>query len=237
MENKPALETNVVKPSLSIFENETEYRLISLESEINLDSKINDIENYLYNNHGRGKSESEKDALYGQAKQLWENYAEVLRDIHFTFYLNRKQYQFLTDLLIDKMEYDVNTVFLAIELTDMLGEWRGTGTAKDDTTVQGYIADATEITYIYHLTSKHKVKGLSNSSYRFAEVLKRIGAISKIIAYYDTHAKNFSKEIQNWVATFEDGVTVEGNDYGASRISTESSTKKSKKKEETTTQE
>jgi len=241
MENKPALETNVVKPSLSIFENETEYRLISLESEVNLDSRIKDIEEYLYNNLGRGKSESEKDALYGKAKELWEKYAEVLRDIHFTFYLNRKQYQFLTDLLIDKMEYDVNTVFLAIELTDMLGEWKGTGTAKDDTTIQGYIADATEITYIYHLISKHKVKGLSNSSYRFAEVLKRIGAISKIIAYYDTHAKNFSKEIQNWVATFENGILVDDSDYGAARIlASEASakeSKKSKKKEEETTQE
>lgn len=237
MENKPTLETNVVKPSLSIFENETEHRLISLESEINLDSKIKDIENYLYSNHGKGKPEVEKDALYGKAKELWEQYAESLRDIHFTFYLNRKQYQFLTDLLIDKMEYDVNTVFLAIELTNMLGEWKETGTAKDDTTLQGYTADATEITYIYHLISKHKVKGLTNSSYRFAEVLKRIGAISKIIAYYDTHAKNFSKEIQNWVATF-DGVLVDGSDYGAARILEEESstkeTKKSKKKEETT---
>ena len=236
--NKPKLETNVVKPSLCIFEKDKEYRMVTMEAEVNLDSKIKDIEDYLYNNHGRGKSEAEKDALYGQAKQYWENYAEALRNIHFTFYLNRKQYQFLTDLLINKMEYDVNTVFLAIELTDMLGEWKSSGSStKDDVSLNGYVADATEITYIYHLISKHKVNGLSNSSYRFAEVLRRIGAISKIIAYYDTHAKNFSKEIQNWVATFEDGVLVDDSDYGAARITAskeEEPKKKSKKKEETT---
>jgi hypothetical protein len=63
----------------------------------------------------------------------------------------------------------------------MLGEWHEIESSKDDKTVQGYKADPTEVTYIYHLIPKHKVKGLSNSSYRFAEILKRIGTISKII--------------------------------------------------------
>ena len=134
------------------------------------------------------------------------------------------------------MEYDVNTIFLAIELTEMLGEWKNTGSAKDDKSVQGYISDATEITYIYHLIAKHKVKGLKNASYRFAEVLKRIGNISKVIAYYDTHAKNLSKDIQDWVASFEDGVFIEGKDWGKTpEASTESTEpKKGKKKTETT---
>jgi len=235
---KQVLETNVVKPSLSIFENEQEHRLISVETEINLDSKIADIENFVNNNTGKGKSELEKDNLYGEAKELWNKYAESLRDVHYTFYLNRKQYQFLTDLLLEGLEYDVNTIFLAIELTEMLGEWKNTGSAKDDKTVQGYISDATEITYIYHLIAKHKVKGLKNTSYRFAEVLNRIGKISKIIAYYDTHAKNLSKDIQDWVASFEEGVYVDGKDWGKTpEASTETSTetkKSSKKKSETT---
>ena len=233
MENKPVLETNVVKPAVSIFENETECRLIDVQTEISLDSKINEIENFMNNNHGRGKSELEKDDLYLAAKNLWEEYAALLRDMNFTFFLNRKQYQFLTDLLIDKMEYDVNTIFLAIELTNMLGQWKESGTSKDDTTLQGYPSDATEVTYMYHLISKHKVKGLSNSSYRFAEVLKRIGSISKVIAYYDTHAKNLSKDIQNWVATFEEGVQVEVKNWGTLDEKTD---KPTKKKKETSTE-
>jgi hypothetical protein len=212
--SQQVIETNVVKPELSFTEKEQEYRLISFQAEVALDEKIKEIEDFMNNNHGRGKSEQEKDDLYTSAKKLWEEYAAKLRDVHFTFYLNRKQYQFLTDLLIDKMEYDVNTVFLAIELTDMLGDWKNTGTNKDDVSLQGYTTDATEITYIYHLISKHKVKGLSNSSYRFAEVLKRIGSISKVIAYYDTAAKNSSKDIQNWVASFEPNIQVEGKDWG-----------------------
>lgn len=224
------LETNVVKPKLSIFENETEYRLITTEAEYNLDNHIKTIETFMTGNHGRGKSEAEKDKLYTDAKELWNKYAETLRDVEYTFYLNRKQYQFLTDLLTDKLEYDVNTVFLAIDLTNMLGEWHNEGTSKDDKSLKGYSTDATEITYIYHLISKHKVNGLKHSTYRFAEVLRKIGDISKVIGYYDTHAKNLSKEIQEWVATFEDGVIVEGKSYGVTE--TEEKPKRKSKKEE-----
>jgi hypothetical protein len=206
---KQQYETSVVKPKLSLFENEEELRLISSTDESTLDKIISDIENYITTNDGKGKTELEKDNLYATAIEMWNQYATLLKNVKYTFYLNRKQYQFLTDLLLEKLEYDVNTVFFAIELTNMLGEWKEEGTAKDDKTVKGYSSDATEITYIYHLIAKHKVKGLSHSSYRFAEVLQRIGDISKVIAYYDTHAKNFSKEIQNWVASFEDGVVVE----------------------------
>ena len=236
---KQVLETNVVKPSLSIFENEKEHRLITVETEVNLDSKIADIENFMNNNTGKGKTEEEKDQLYADVKELWNKYAETLRDVHYTFYLNRKQYQFLTDLLLEGLEYDVNTIFLAIELTEMLGEWKNTGSSKDDKSVQGYVADATETTYIYHLISKHKIKGLKNASYRFAEVLKRIGMISKVIAYYDTLAKSLSKDIQDWVASFEDGVSIDGKPWGLDTLTPveeikEKATKSKKKKQETT---
>ena len=210
---KPVYETHVVKPNLSFFQEEREYRFISVTDEINLDDKINELESLMSNKTGKGKTEKEKDDLYGEAKNLWGQYADLLRNVKYTFYLNRKQYQFLTDLLIEKLEYDVNTVFFAIELTDMLGEWKEESNYKNDTSFKDYTSDATEVTYIYHLISKHKVKGLSHSSYRFAEILKKIGEISKVISYYDTHAKNFSKEIQEWVASFEDGVVIEGKPH------------------------
>jgi len=197
------IQTNVVKPSLSCIMGEESYRLITNESEYSLDSKINDIENYMANNHGLNQTELIKDNLYGEAKVLWGNYATALRDTRYTFYLTRKQFNFITDLLLLHLEYDVNTVFLAIELTDMLGVWKESGKFKDDSEVKSYTADATEITYMYHLIAKHTVKGLTKSSYLFAEILRKIGDISKIISYYDTAAKNLSSEIQKWIASFE----------------------------------
>jgi hypothetical protein len=79
----------------------------------------------------------------------------------------------------------------------------------DDNQLVPFPVNATEITYIYHLIAKHKVKGLTKEAYLFSEVLKRIGAISKVFNYYDTCGKNLSTDIQNWVTTFEEGVSFE----------------------------
>jgi hypothetical protein len=211
MENKQQIETNVIKPRLSITEGGVDYRLISPDSVVQLDTAITEITGFMMNNHGMGKTDFEKDDLYAHTQMLWNKYASILRDVKLTFYLNRKQFRYVTELLRDKLEYDVNTIFLAIELTNMLGEWVNEGTAKDDLTIKGYESDATEITYMYHLIAKHKVKGLSENSYLFAQVLRKIGEVSKIINYYDTTAKNLSTEIQNWVASFEENtIAVEG---------------------------
>lgn len=201
MENQ--IETNVVKPKLSIFNKEIEYRLISTQDETKLDEKILEIEKFMANNNGFGQDDKFKDELYAKGKSLWNQYAEILRDTNYTFYLNRKQYNYITSLLKDKLEYDVNTVFLAIELTDMLGEWLMSEKHKDDDDFKNFTADATNITYMYHLIAKHKVKGLTRDTYLFAEILRKIGDISKILNFYDTAAKNLSKEIQEWVASFE----------------------------------
>jgi hypothetical protein len=200
---KQQLDNNVIKPKISFNVDGTEYRLISSEDEIQLDSKIDIISTFMANNNGFGKSEEYKDELYARAKELWQQYATVLRDVKYTFWMNRKHFQYITTLLLEKLEYDVNTVFFAIELTNMLGSWKKEGTNKNDVDYKTYTADATEVTYMYHLIAKHKIKGLTNEAYMFAEVLRKIGDISKVISYYDTAAKNLSKDIQTWVASFE----------------------------------
>lgn len=203
------IETNVVKPEIKFFENEEEFVILDSKWETSLDSKILEIEAYIKENSGKGKSETEKDELYKNAQEIWKGYASVLTETKYNFFLNRKQYKFLTDLILQKMEYDVNTVFFAIELTNLLGEMKSSSNYNNDVDLIAFPVNATEITYIYHLISKHKVKGLTNNSYLFAQVLRRIGDISKVFNYYDTAGKNLSTDIQNWVVTFEDGVTSE----------------------------
>ncbi len=203
---KNNIETLVVKPKLSIFNNEIEHELISLDYVEKMDSKYKELEKYMTTNCGYGKSDIEKDELYSNAKELWNEYATSIRESIYNFYLNRKQYQYIITLLRDKLEYNVDTVFIAIDLTNMLGVWVNDSSVKDDITLKGYPVNATEITYIYHLISKHKEKGLTDRTYRFAEILRRIGEISKIVSYYDNIAKTLSKEIQQWVSLFEDPI-------------------------------
>ena len=201
------IETNVIKPDVTFMENEIEQLLLTPENESALDSKIEEINDYMINNHGEGKSAEEKDELYKNSQMLWKELSVVMTNAKYNFHLNRKQYKFLTDLILKHLEYDTNTVFFAIELTELLG---GMKEAKytNDTDLVSFPVNATEITYIYHLISEHKVKGLTNAAYYFAQVLRRIGAISKEFNYYDATAKNLSTQIQDWVLSFEEGVNI-----------------------------
>lgn len=202
------IETNTIKPELSFTENDQNYLIFTKEEETKLDSKIEEIENYLNKNAGPKKDEQEKDEYYKQAQNLWHGFVNGLKDAKYQFYLNKAEHKFLTELILTKIEYDVNTVFFAIELTNMLG---GLKDAKytNEKDLLSFPVNATEITYIYHLISKHKVKGLTKDAYTFSKVLIRIGSISKVFNYYETASKNLSKDIQDWVLTFDEGVSIE----------------------------
>ena len=202
------IETNVVRPEISFFENEMDNLILTPIYESELENKISLIEEYITTNTGKGLSDSEKDELYSNSQDLWKNYTNTLRDTKYNFHLNRSQWKFLTDLVLSKLEYDVNTVFFAIELTDLLGTMRD-AKYTNDTDLVSFPVDATEITYVYHLISPYKVKGLTKEAYMFSQVLRRIGSISKVFNYYDTYGKNISVDIQNWITSFEEGVTVE----------------------------
>ena len=215
------IETNVVKPEIKFFENETENLTITPINEALLDGRIQTIEDFMTNNDGTGKSDEDKDNLYKTSQDLWKDYTNTLRDVKYNFHLNRVQWKFLTDLLLTKLEYDVNTVFFAIELTELLGNMKDVKYSNDDQLI-AFPVNATEITYIYHLISKHKVKGLTKDSYTFSKVLVRIGNISKLFNYYDSYAKNLSTDIQNWVTSFEEGVVVEKKTKKTKTIEVES---------------
>jgi hypothetical protein len=200
------IETNVIKPEVKFLHNDVEYFLMDQSTESTLDTKVNNINQFMSLNEGKGKSDEEKDSLYRDAQMLWSDFASSLKEAKYNFYLNRPQHKFLTNLILTKLEYDTNTVFFAIELTEMLS---GMKDAKyvNDTDIVPFAVNTTEITYIYHLISKHKIQGLTRDAYTFAQILRKIGEISKIFNYYDAMGKSLSTEVQDWVAAFEDGVT------------------------------
>ena len=204
------IQTNVVKPSVIFTENDIDYRNISEEFENNLDTKYQAVLDFTKENNGKGKSDLEKDNLYKDAQQLWTDYTNALKSTKYNFNLNRAQWKYLSDLIQGKLEYDINTVFIAIELTEVLGTMREDSKIfNNDNDSFTFLVNATEITYIYHLIAEHKVKGLTKDTYTFSEILKRIGAVSKVFNYYDTIGKNLAADIQDWVACFDENVTME----------------------------
>lgn len=204
------IQTNVVKPSVIFTENDIDYRNIGEDFENNLDTKYQAVLDFTKNNDGKGKSDLEKDNLYKDAQQLWADYTNALKSTKYNFNLNRAQWKYLSDLIQGKLEYDINTVFIAIELTEVLGTMREDSKIfNNDNDSFAFLVNATEITYIYHLIAEHKVKGLTKDTYTFSEILKRIGAVSKVFNYYDTIGKNLAADIQDWVACFDENVTME----------------------------
>lgn len=204
MSNK--VETNVIKPETSIFVNESMFRLIEIESEIGLDSGISSIESYLSSTSGYNKTETEKDECYLTAQNKFKDFRSILKDLKINFYVNRVQFNYLTDLILKKLEYNADSVFFAIELTDLMGNISGMKFANDEE-VKPIKVNPTEITYVYHLISQHKVKGLTKDAYTFSKILRRIGEIAKIVSYYDNKAKELSGLIKDWAAS-----TLNGND-------------------------
>jgi hypothetical protein len=204
------IQTNVVKPSVIFTENDIDYRNIGEDFENNLDAKYQAVLDFTKNNNGKDKTDLEKDNLYKDAQQLWADYTNALKSTKYNFNLNRTQWKYLSDLIQGKLEYDINTVFIAIELTEVLGTMREDSKIfNNDNDSFAFLVNATEITYIYHLIAEHKVKGLTKDTYTFSEILKRIGAVSKVFNYYDTIGKNLAADIQDWVACFDDNVTME----------------------------
>lgn len=208
---KQEIQTNMVKPEITFIENEKSHLVITPENETLLDSKIQEIEDYMINVTGKGESNEVKDEIYKNSQIKWQELSLILKNVKYNFHLNRKQYKFLTDLIIKNLEYDINTVFFAIELTELLGSMKADSNYSNDTDLISFSVNATELTYIYHLISTHKVKGLNSNSYYFAQILTRIGSISKMFNYYDSTAKNLAIEIQDWVSSFEDNVTLDKN--------------------------
>lgn len=198
------------KPEVSFKIDDQEYLRLDDSSELNLDSVIKNLSEFMEKNSGKGETEEVKDKIYKDAQELWNEFRLALTDTKFNLHLNRTEYNLLTNILLTKMEYDADTVFVAIELTNVLGSLKKHKWESDKELVP-FKVNPTELTYIYHLISKHTVKGITNTTYNFANILRRIGEVSKLFNFYDNKAKYYSEYIVTWVTSFEDGVTLDSS--------------------------
>ena len=199
------LEVNTVKPQISFSIDGVDMRILDVDSELRLDGEIDSIRSFMLSTNGVGKTDEQKDMDYANAQVMWKSYQQDLRVVKFNFNLDRSQYTLLTDILLKKLEYDVDNIFIAIELTELLASMHG-AKYNDESQIKSFACNATEITYIYHLIKNFKVKGITKDTYTFSKILLRIGEISKLVSYYDANAKNLTKDIAEWA------LTLDGND-------------------------
>lgn len=195
------------KPELSFERDGKTYLIISEEQSNKLDSLKESVENFIKEKSQlSGLSEEEQDNLYKEAQTLWGEYANELKETKFFMNMTPDVSKYIAYLLNDKVEYDVNSVFFAIEISDRIKDLRKL--KDEDHTLE---LNATEITYFYHLLSSHKVKGLSKDTYSFVDFLLRIGELSKVINYYNTWAEHLKSDIHQWVALMDPNVSLDSS--------------------------
>lgn len=207
----------VEKPDVQFVDlSENKVRMISSDDETYLEEKAKELIEYMRNNHNQDISDESKDNLYLELQKMWNEVSGKnggrLNSINFYLVLHRQEYNYLVSLLRNKMEYDVDTIFFAMELDSMLGAMADDNKFENDKTAKQFDMTPVDVHYLYQLLSRHKVKGLSKESYYFAEIIKRIAMSSKIFNYYKETYTNIAKAVQLWVASLDKGVSIQEND-------------------------
>lgn len=191
-------------------------RVLSQEDEAYLDSKYDEMMDFMRNKHSKTYKESEKEEVYKELQILWNEVSGKnggkLNEISFDLILHQEEYKFIIETINTKMEYDVDTIFYVIELKDMLENMKDTGNYENSEQAIGFNMNAVDLQYLYHLLSKQTFKGLTKRTYTFAEVIKRIALSSNIFGYYKHQYEELAKAIQFWVQTLEKDVEINQND-------------------------
>jgi hypothetical protein len=207
----------VEKPELQFTDlSENGVRMISIEDETYLEQKAIELIEYMRNNHSQDISNKEKDTLYSELQKMWNDVSGKdggrLNNINFFLVLHRQEYNYLVNLLRNKMDYDVDTIFFAMELDNMIKTMVDDNKFEDDNTAKQFNMTPVDVHYLYQLLSKHTVRGLGKEAYYFAEIIKRIALTSKIFNYYKESYTNIAKAVQLWVASLDKGIAIQEND-------------------------
>lgn len=201
MNKKEKLENYTQKPNM-FSESRNDVRLISEEIESTLDNQYKMAMSIMDSNMEIIDDENRKDELYQEVINAYNDMRNVLLTAKYNFSLTSNEVEYINSILRNETKYDVNTIFVGINLVKLLDAWLDTkGKSKDELL---YEATQTDITLIYHLIAEHKIKGINKHAYLFASILTKIGEISKIINYYDNLNKNINQfAIKKWLPTIE----------------------------------
>jgi hypothetical protein len=156
-------------------------------------------------------SEKDKDKIYGLAEYLFNEYQKKLNDMNFNFPLTNDEWKFMFDVLYNKLEYDQNEIFQLKEVREKylskVDELSKTSMNYDIQTV----INVNDLIILYHLISKHKVKGINKQHYSYLNILTKIGERIKLFNAYNVWVQRLSTDFQSWGGSLSvDEETVKG---------------------------
>lgn len=166
-------------------------------------------------------SEEEKDAVYAEIKNTWDEYQELLRTTEYDTNWTVEEYRFIRRKIHNDVVYTQDNIFLGHKadqeiflkygeygLTEEDGESKK-GKNPKKASYKPYMVTIDQVTTIFTLISDQSVKGLKNKdSLYFASILSKFGSMSQVFNGYMQHAQGLSTKVQQ-IASKMDEMTEE----------------------------
>lgn len=171
-----------------------------------LDNVIEDIEKIYKTAISNVKEEREKQ--YAEFVPLLEKYGKILGATKYTLQLTKEEYLYLKALILKKISYDRQNLFIGLLVRDDFFNKYDTDKAYNKTSlfdkkeVEVFSLDINEITRISHLTSLNEIQGLDEKADRFANIVKKIGDVSKMFDIYNMKGEELSNRSADWIQGF-----------------------------------
>lgn len=144
-------------------------------------------------------SEEEKDKIYDIAEFLFNDFQLVLSHLNFIFPLTSEEHKFLYDVLFKKLEYNQDEVFQMEDLKEKyLDFYKNFHKDSVSETGMSTIININNLVVLYHIFSKHKVKGVGSDFENFKNILRKIGERTKLYNAYTVIVERLSSQFQVW---------------------------------------
>lgn len=208
-DNKKILIEKIIKEAdLTQDYNGLTYTLIDKDIYDNIINDIKVLDDYMNAHNGRGKSEDEKNTYYKESKELWNKITEDAKNIKFNLYQSKSDYNFLMNELIGKTEFDIDTLFTALPINELLTDARSIY-KNNDIEQMPIKMSSDDITNLYYTIKGITNKGINTYTERLNTLILKIGKISNIINYIDKRLGKISNDMGQWLALFDENVSAD----------------------------
>jgi hypothetical protein len=176
--------------------------VISTEDAKKADTLLDSIDKFLSANAEAGKKDDDtKTKLYGEVKAIWADLSDHINNIGFIFNVDDNEYKMLKQYILNKCEYDHQSVFMGVQLKEDFFK-RADIHRKNNESI---LITCNETVLLHHLLENGGmvVKGLDTRSYNLRNILTAIGNINKHFNELDVASKRAGGEINDWVQGLE----------------------------------
>jgi len=189
--------------------------ILNEEDRNSLDTILNDVDKLISTEIPKDITEHNKNTLFEKCKEYMLTYGRTFSGVKYTFGLSEAEYKLIKKIICQELEYDRQDLFIALvvkenffDAIEKSEDWHKEKFKTEDN-IDFFYVDIHEITRISHLIGQYKIKGLNKVSSNYAEVVRKIGDISKIYEYYNNLGNHMRQKCDNWIKGLVDKTSEE----------------------------